>query len=370
MSIVILGGCKGTSVSLVDGGNKSPELTAVDFPEINGDSIETGQVADGETSVTIGNLSATQYIRQVVIDLGAHFLPANICSGKTIFGRAGTAACAAFVDNRFNDLRSPGTKRNTPRITGVIDDDGYQSGSVTKVNRTTGPEGAWAARACGDNPGDSISDRIADCAREFGTSATWDGATKSTVGHGKFVLVARKASDKEVWRDERTGLMWSSGLGFNNWCRAAGVGGGGGVGAPVVDDPNDSCDDEDDQDQGDPESYCAEGTNSDGLTLQAALGDEDWAAGIYDNAKGGLGDHASAGAVEWRLPTREDYLQAYANGIGFVVPDFANGVPYWTASLYYRGIDAWHFRAGDDGVVELYIAFKSSHSYQVRCVGR
>jgi hypothetical protein len=246
----------------------------------------------------------------------------------------------------------------------VIDDDGYYSSAVVEVDRT-GPGGAWAARTCGITSSTSITERIADCVDEFDTNATWDGASKSNVSHGKFVLVSRAASGKEVWRDERTGLLWSSRVGAAtyNWCRAAGVGG--------LVDPNSICDQGANQDQTTPESICAEGTNSDSLTLQEFVAGEDWTTGTYDNGKGKLGAHASAGGVQWSLPNREEYMQAYTNGLGYVVPDLVDGNYYWLSSVFSVSTDyAWIFRANDGGFVFVNIDSRVSGAGRVRCVGR
>jgi hypothetical protein len=320
-----------------------------------------------DTSVTITPSSGSAW-NSFLVDLGSHFLAANICSGKTIFGRLGAAACMSLIDNRYNDVGTPETKRKTPRITGVIDDDGIFSSAVVDVNRTTGFNGAsaWGANTCGITSGDSIQDRIDECAlaSKFGASATWDGATKSNVSHGRFVLVSRAASSKEVWRDERTGLLWSSRVGATiyNWCRAAGVGG--------VNDPNDVCDQGGVQDQTTPQSVCAEGINSDGLTLQSFVAGEDWLAGTYDNGKGKLGAHADAGGVQWRLPSREEYLQSYTNGIGFVIPDLVGGGNYWLSSVYSNGTGgAWYFTASANGYVNIYADYRG-FSREVRCVGQ
>jgi hypothetical protein len=70
------------------------------------------------------------------------------------------------------------------------------------------------------------------------------------------------------------------------------------------------------------------------------------------------------------LPTREDYFQAYANGIGYVVPDFVDGNYRWTASVYSAGSgSAWYFGAYDSGSVYVDGDVRVS-SYEVRCVGR
>jgi hypothetical protein len=281
----------------------------------------------------------------------------SVCVGTSIFGSAGSAACMALIDNRFNTLGTPGTKRKIPLAVGDVDTEA-RSSSDAFVDRT-----GWDATTCGTTSGASIDARIANCATVFGASSTWDGATKSNVGHGRFVLVARKGTNDEAWRDERTRLIWSSGLNSGRWCQAAGVGG------PGSDDDL-FCSDSGFQNQTNPESYCAEGTDNYGATLQSAVGlGEDWSTGVYANGKAGLGAHANAGAVQWRLPTVEDYLQAEANGIGFAVPNFQSG-QYWTSTIKSDDSQyAFYYQPLNSAGMSVYYRYRDTDFMDVRCVG-
>ncbi len=122
-----------------------------------------------------------------------------------------------------------------------------------------------------------------------------------------------------------------------------------------------------------PVSYCAEAA---GLTSDAG---ENWGAGSYFTAKGGLGKNSTPG-VRWRTPTMDNYKQADVNGIRFVMPDMgmagsSRPVPdgsvagnyEWSSSLVsFIRYFAWYVGT-DNGVVS--INFRSSTS-GARCVGR
>ena len=380
MGLVFLGGCKGTTVT--GGGDNEPELklTAVDL-NLDGASSESGQVVDGETSVEIANLSATEYVRQVVIDLGAHFSPENICNGKTIFGRAGTAACAAFFDNSFRD-KGMVTTRLIPDVT--KDDDGYLAGNnVDQVDHSI-------LLACGTTQAEIDGDegRIADCVDINGAAATWDGAARSNSGHGVWKLVSKTADGavgKEVWRDERTKMLWSDFLGNLDgsgvptggasqdnfgWCLASGnTQNEGGVDCRVNEAGSYN-------EAG--VSLCAE--DPDLLTPNGA---HNVSAGANElptwteegtaiiDAKGGmkLAATPASPAVTWKLPNREDFLQAFANGAGFVLPRF-HGRGFWTASVKSGTSNkAWYFHVNPNGEVSVYHYGRSNGSI-VRCVGR
>ncbi|MFP5492359.1 MAG: hypothetical protein ACLGG0_12715 [Bacteriovoracia bacterium] len=238
--------------------------------------------------------------------------------------------------------------RAVPDIT--KDDDGYPINATRddidpiKLAARTVDRSTWGATTCGDLPADdTIAKKITHCNSVFGTNATWNGSTKGISGEGTWVLVSRvgdKAGElgREVWRDERTKLLWSSlvssaGL---NWCMASGN--------RQADDPSNFCNDVTYQAQlpDDAISACAEGA---GLTNIHAQ--------IDNRAKAGL-SLTSTPSVAWRLPTANDYKLADMNGIRFVLPDtgvhdvfknqlaaknfdwVATGVSYSNANYAYR----------------------------------
>jgi hypothetical protein len=327
----------------------------------------TGDSAPATSSATSVELAApsTKAWSSFFIDLGTHFLPSNICAGKTIFGRLGQAACLSRIDNRFNNEGAPSNKRRFP--IGYTDSDGLQSMgwfAIDKVNRDDFIN-------CGSSG--SVTDRITDCSSKNGVHAAWDGAEKSNTGHGKWSLVTRIEStelfeaDHEIWRDERTQLLWSSRIrdadlifgSTKTWCQAAGNNDQlAGPCNEVSSQPN----------QENPLSICGEGSEG-GVTRSEALIGENWASGTYHAKKGGLGLHPEAGGIEWYLPNRETYFQAYANGMAYVLPNF--GGSYWTSSVYSGFINsAWYFNFDSEGRVTVDVTGRNSSEPDVLCVGR
>lgn len=232
------------------------------------------------------------------------------------------------------------TYRQVPDIT--KDDDGFLGGSVTFALRPATP--------CGTNQS-NVEARIAHCAAQNPTSSTWDGTTNGNAGQGVWKLVTYN-STHEVWRDERTKLLWSDNLGTTNWCRASGSSGGGPYGQA---DPNAICTNVANQDQVTPESWC---TEDPGLNTP----------GAYDSMKGGMRFAATgtSPSVVWRLPTKWDFHQAEADGIRFPLPNMMN--VFWSASVssLIRN-QAWYFN-GATGEFRLQI--RNTGGYYVRCIGR
>ncbi len=115
------------------------------------------------------------------------------------------------------------------------DDDGYIGTSCKYTPRPTVNCGTVQS---------TIADRMADCLNLNGTcsdgvsttkasceaavatwttTATWDGSAQCNGGESTWKLVTRSAANKEVWQDQRTGLLWSSLVSTSsNWCRASG----------------------------------------------------------------------------------------------------------------------------------------------------
>lgn len=123
-----------------------------------------------------------------------------------------------------------------------------------------------------------------------------------------------------------------------------------------------------------PVSYCAESAG-----VNAAAG-ENWGAGTYFAAKGGMGKN-SMPAVRWRFPSIEDYKLADVNGMRFVLPDMGiagtnrpqiDGSPgsssyEWSGSVVSSNRSySWIF-FGDLGNVSVNFRYNAS---SVRCVGR
>lgn len=236
--------------------------------------------------------------------------------------------------------------RQVPRIgnTALLipgDDDGFFGNSVTFASRPT--------VVCGTTQA-TVQARIDHCAAQNGALASWNGAVNGNGGQGLWKLVTYNATH-EVWRDERTLLVWSDNLGATNWCRASGSSGGG----PFAEaDVANVCDNVTYQNQVTPESRCAEAA---GLNTPA----------IYDSMKGGMRFTATgtSPSISWRLPTSADYHVAEANGIRFPLPNI--NTDFWTATIWsFSRADAFYF-AGEYHTI---VGTSRTNSASVRCVGR
>lgn len=340
-------------------------LTGAYFWDSTGVSTQGSMANQGEVNLNTSAIPGAGFYSSLTLSLTA----SDICTGKSIFGNAGTALCnSVFADLMGSTMyRDPATAqmtlstetstssyasgyRDVPDVT--KDDDGYDS--LSPVIKATRP-----ATTCGTTQ-TTIAARVAHCLAQNPTTATWDGATKGTSSEGTWKLVTRTASAKEVWRDERTGLLWGDNAGYHSWCRASGnaqTAAQDGTGSGICDpsDPNgygaqDSS----------PTSVCAETAG-----LSPALGNEDWGTGVYDGTKGSMGA-GSTPSVRWRLPTINDYKIADANGIRFVLP--SKQYMFWSASVhsFYRDF-AWYF---DGNLGYINVDNRYASYYAVRCVGR
>lgn len=331
-------------------------------------------------------------------------MSSDICAGVSIVGVIGTAPCSGgqtvvLYSNAFRDKAttplswsaevntgtcSDGTSttrykceslgekwtpsalptgyRNVPQWS--KDDDGYftpgiTSGEFTLAGRPT--------VNCGVTQ-DRILDRIADCATKNSSTSTWDGTNKGNGGFGVWKLVTRilvSTASKEVWQDQRTGLLWSSVVGSMNmnYCKASGAAWTGDT----------YCAPGSAYQTASPVSVCAEDTG-----LSPAVTGENWSTGIYNEAKGKMGKigSSSSPSVIWRLPTINDFSQANINGIRFVMPDMiysGGGGAEWSATLSVTQTAptvlknyAYRF-TGSNGLIS---STARTSSAPVRCVGR
>jgi hypothetical protein len=328
---------------------------------------------------------------------------AEIAVGATVLGVAGTAAFPDFMASTvFRDqsttqltLREESTShaggdlptgnRDVPSI--ATDDEGYWTSAagctgaggtantcvsqITYVNRSGFVD-------CGKTQA-TLALRIADCAAQNGSEATWDGAIRGNAGQGTWKLVTRASAAKEVWQDQRTGLLWSSKIAptSDSWCRASGN--------AEAADPGAFCSSTTHQPEYPvAESACAEGGAlvqvpgwcSNGQAHSSAAGctgaggtwtanTDDWGTGTYSDAKGGMGA-GSTPAVRWRLPTAYDYKLADVNGLRLVLPD-STAVYEWTASVSSSNRGSAHEFHGGAGTL---LAGTRSSFAPFRCVGR
>ena len=242
----------------------------------------------------------------------------------------------------------------------LMDDEGYYNSdsgcgaSCTPIVSITSAQHAAFAN-CGMTQ-TSLVLRIADCATQNGTSASWKGSASGSGGQASWYLVTRLAANAEVWLDGNTGLIWSSRLTMkDNWCRASGN--------AQANDPSGYCNSATYQPQyPTPESDCAEpagsvptpGWCSNGTAYLNAAGcttaggtwtanADNWAAGNYGAQKGGMGANSAVLKIRWRLPTIHDFELAEVDGIRFVMPDmgaFSTSFEWTSGSVSYNRANA------------------------------
>ncbi|MFM8270047.1 MAG: hypothetical protein ACKN9V_07645 [Pseudomonadota bacterium] len=211
----------------------------------------------------------------------------------------------------------------------------------------------------------SIETRISDCVTQNGNKAFYDGKNYGQSGEGDWKLVTRTSDGYEVWRDERTKLLWSDRMSTTyNWYRATGYAstdsttantggydarpgsGTGCSGAPCQSNP--------------PESVCVDASLISTLSGYSAF----TTPSGEDVRKGNL-TFTSSPSVTWRLPTMEDWKLAEVNGIRKVLPNM--DYHFWSATSYSNFLaSAWFFYG-----LNSYIYYSGRHTeYSVRCVGR
>lgn len=177
-----------------------------------------------------------------------------------------------------------------------------------------------------------IDARITDCFQKNAERALWDGLRYGASGEGVWKLVL-KNGPKELWLDGRTGMVWthlmksSTGVDNFNWCKASGN---------TENDTNEIKTDCNEIGEG--ESVCS------GITMEE----------VKDQ-------------IKWRLPTRNDYLQADLNGLRFVLrKESERGL--WTATIRAASegrSEAWVYNSKEGTLTSGTL----STERQVRCIG-
>jgi hypothetical protein len=230
-------------------------------------------------------------------------------TGTTILTAQGETTAAAALPVGYDEI---------PNLEQA--DDGITGDAVVRAKRPIGE--------CGLSVNfKTLSQRLRDCATVNPNQAEWKGAANGTAGEGTWKLVARAGDNQEIWLDETTGFMWSYVITTtSNWCQAAGNTQGpakeGGIDCSVLHDSVTRC----------------EGASFLGIP---------------------------ASEIAWRLPTRNDYLQADLNGARFVLPKTTTAV--WTATV--STVDrekAWSILPQTGELT----AQPRSASMAVRCLGR
>lgn len=177
--------------------------------------------------------------------------------------------------------------------------------------------------------GDGIQAKLDDCKSKNTTRSEFKGKRFGNMGEGDWKLVAKSedgSAGHEVWMDMRTRLIWSDRLEANNWCKASG----------------------NQEDEG--------GIDCSSNTLFYCTSDN-----LFQEAKGN-----TETIVDWRLPSRNDLLQADINGARVILKN--SNHHFWSATIDSNNNGkAWtvHGKTG-----ELESTSRSSGSPSIRCVGR
>lgn len=188
-----------------------------------------------------------------------------------------------------------------------LDDEGTDEANIVTRETLGRPQ-----VVCGVGTFENITARISDCSAKNGATALWSGTQNGASGEGDWQLVAKTDGNKELWFDARTRMIWSdeinlSGITTFNWCQAAG------------------------NDQNATETSVVDcNATAQGISVCHNLVMEE------------IGTQ-----VEWRLPTRNDYLQADLDGLRFVLRSTST-TGYWTATLKANVVgrsEAWKYQS-------------------------
>ena len=170
-----------------------------------------------------------------------------------------------------------------------IDDEGKQNKNVVFAERPN--------TDCGINLiFGGIQNRILDCQKNNSTKNVWDGGEKGASGEALWRLVYNyDAKNLEIWLDTRTGLVWTDIIAKNgNWCQAS-------------------------------------GNDQDITATDLPAGVDCSAIRDGENLCGDLSVSGIGSSIVWRLPTRNDYLQADLDGMRFIFTP--KNKDLWTATL-------------------------------------
>jgi len=343
----------------------------------------------------------------------------DICAGKTILGIVGTANCSgsgsdsdpimmlSFASRKDNAsfpitvLEFTAFFAAPPRVVASLEDEGEENSTFTDNHsvipnpfndsdgryqmadyngnpiaastekkhylETIAKNGPITTRAnivaCGASG--TIEARIDDCATPNGLWSFYDGKKYGQDGEGdwKLVSVLDNAGTKyEIWRDERTKLLWSDKSSANyNWYQAAGYSKPDGVSeieSEFISSPGNA-----DPQMGtimQPASPISVCPDVDAGEIAAGGGTATY---TYVNPEANFKAGLSHPQTTWRLPSRSDWGLAEVNGIRKVLPNMDDY--FWSSSSgSYGRSDAWYFY-GYEGSLGYDYRYRP---YSVRCV--
>jgi hypothetical protein len=351
---------------------------------------------------------------------------ADVCSGKTLLGISGTAKC---IEKSFGDLIdsmafrldngtfSPSAPAGRVRATLMQEASGelLLRGNELVPNPEWDTDGWLDDAHSGLNPlrthlevvkgrpdiicgvSGSIEDRIQNCASLNSHRAIWEGESYGLAGEGTWKLVTLVSTAAaasvgspcggglasgcfEVWRDERTLLIWSDTMQDPyNWFQAAGYANSASTVSfteydAIAVSPLAASG----------KTYAPRCQNSVGMTCQPSIPISVCAdAGVlfgkngvnsYRNPDGTAGtknEEFSKGRMhstdrQWRLPTIDDYQLANINGLRKVLPNARHS--FWSATSYSAAKGNALVFEGTAGLVSFQPRYESA--IRVRCVGR
>jgi hypothetical protein len=137
-----------------------------------------------------------------------------------------------------------------------------------------------------------------------------------------------KSATKEFWLDDKTGMVWSHVMTAVNWCKASGN---------------------------------TENNTTDIVVDCNLIGEA--LSSCYNKTQEEVGDQ-----IKWRLPTRNDYLQADINGLRFVMKKEPDTTVFWTGTLRAAAAgrnEAWIY-GQKEGTLSSGLL---TTEHQVRCIG-
>jgi hypothetical protein len=214
--------------------------------------------------------------------------------------------------SRISTSGLPSSYRAIPNM--ITDDEGSDKNSVTRTSM------GRPTVECGTSTSLSgINARMADCLLKNPEKSSWIGLNNGSSSEGDWRLVSLAANGKETWLDERTGLVWSDMIASANWCKASG--------------------------------------NNDQMTVDCAVVGENLNFCEAQTTEMNLN-------IRWRLPTRNDFLQADLDGARLVLKPGS----FWTATLDSKSTTrakAWIYTQ-DQGILS---SDSLTTLHEVRCVG-
>lgn len=209
---------------------------------------------------------------------------------------------------------------------------GHVSVSVAELNNTHRDN----FTDCGANQG-TVAEKIINCAvTNLGSTV----AVNET--EGKVWQLVSKVGGHLVWKDLKTGLIWSSKLGQATWCVAAGDANENDGKCkevplqPSFPDAQSFCDEMDASDFSalNELGQYAFSTHSWSRVSATVLG-ENWLTGSYGDSKGRMGFVASDEnpSVVWKLPSKSDFDTARVNGFTDVVKAGSSNFKIWSSTI-------------------------------------